>query len=71
MSVAVDQLRDELGAEPSKGLKELDPAEQERLAELLAVARRRQRQELEAAIDQGLGFVPRLARGAVKKALFG
>ncbi|MHB8692278.1 MAG: hypothetical protein ACYDHH_13630 [Solirubrobacteraceae bacterium] len=71
MNDAVDQLRHELGAEPSKGLRELDPTEQERLAELLAIARRRQRRELEAAIDQGLAFVPRLARGAVKKALFG
>jgi hypothetical protein len=71
MSDVVDQLRDELGTEPSMALKRLDAVEQQRLAELLAAARRRQRKELEAAIDQGLGFVPRLARGAVKKALFG
>jgi hypothetical protein len=71
MGDVFDQLRDELGTEPSMALTRLDAVEQQRLAELLAAARRRQRQELEAAIDQGLGFVPRLARGAVKKALFG
>jgi hypothetical protein len=71
MSDSVELLRRELGAEPSEAVRELDGAEQERLAGLIASARKRQHAALEAAIDQGLSFVPRLARGAVKKALFG
>ena len=71
VSDAVEQLTRELGGEPSQALRELDAAEQERLAGLIAAARTRQHAALEAAIDQGLSFVPRIARGAVKKALFG
>jgi hypothetical protein len=71
MGEALDSLRTELGAEPSAALTELDDDAQRRLAALVASARRRQQAELERAIDHGLGFVPRLARGAVKKAMLG
>lgn len=70
MSAPTERLRHELGTEPPPALRRLAPAEQERLAGALASARRRQRRALEQAIDEGLGIVPRLARAAVKKALF-
>ena len=67
----IDELRHQLGGEPSLALTELAPQEQQRLAELIGAARRRQHEALEHAIDNGLGFVPRLARVPVKRALFG
>lgn len=64
-------LRAELRAEPSPAVRALEDDDQRRLAELIRAAGERQQLALEAAIDHGLGFIPRLARGAVKKALFG
>jgi hypothetical protein len=66
---AEDQLRHELGAELPPSLNALSDADRARLAELLAAARSRQARALAQAIDEGLGFVPRLARIAVKRVL--
>jgi hypothetical protein len=62
-------LRRELRAEIPPAIAALSDAEQARLAELLRAARERQRAALERALDDGLGFVPRMLRGPVKKAL--
>jgi hypothetical protein len=69
MSPTTRSLSRELGAEAPEAVRTLSDADQERLAELLGAARRRQGQALSHAIDDGLGFVPRLARVAVKRML--
>ena len=71
MSEPLDELARELGAIPPEPFARLDAAELGRLAELLHAAREQQSRALRAAMDDGLGFVPRVARGAVKRALFG
>jgi hypothetical protein len=65
-----DGLRQELGAELPPAFGELAPADAERLAAMLRDAREQQQRALAQAIDDGLGFVPRLLRGVVRKALF-
>lgn len=64
-------LREELGAEAAKVLESLSDADAERFARLLAEARERERKELRDAAESSLGFVPRFARGTVKKIVFG
>jgi hypothetical protein len=71
MSEPLDELARELGAPPPEHFGRLDSAQLGRLAELLHSARKQQSNALRAAMDDGLGFVPRIARGAVKRALFG
>jgi hypothetical protein len=39
--------------------------------DVLHDAKARQSQELEAAVEQALGVVPRLLRGTIRKVLFG
>jgi hypothetical protein len=63
------RLARELRAELPPAIAGLDAADAERLAELLAGARERQHTALIGAVDDGLGFVPRLLRGPVKRAL--
>ena len=50
-------------------LDRLDEAQQQRLAELFEQARSDQQQRLKQAVDDILGFVPRLLRGPIKKIL--
>jgi hypothetical protein len=69
MTPREDQLRHELGATLPPSVAALSDADRARLAELLATARQRQARALAQAVDEGLGFVPRLARIAVKRAL--
>ncbi len=71
MSGPLDGLRKELGTSPPAAIAALTASEIETLSSLLVSARERQRDALERAVDDGLGFLPRLLRGAVKKALFG
>jgi hypothetical protein len=71
VSGPLDGLRRELGASPPAAIAALDASEIETLCGLLVSAREHQREALERAVDDGLGFMPRLLRGAVKKALFG
>jgi hypothetical protein len=66
-----EALAQELGAAPPPEFERLDPGDLRRLRELLAGRREQQSRDLRDAIDDGLGFVPRLARGAAKRALFG
>jgi hypothetical protein len=67
----VEALRAELGADPPPAVAALAPAHLEALTAALAAARAHQAAALADAMDSGLGFVPRLLRGAVKKVLFG
>jgi hypothetical protein len=71
VSGALDGLRRDLRASPPAAIASLEASEIETLRGLLVSARERQREALERAVDDGLGFLPRLLRGAVKKALFG
>jgi hypothetical protein len=64
-------LKPELGATVPGGLDELSEAELKRFASMLRVAKRRQSEELEVAIDEALEILPRLLRRPVRKILFG
>jgi len=66
-----DQLRSELGAEPPPAIAALGDGELAVLTGALKAARDHQEQALAAATDAGLGFIPRLLRGPVKRILFG
>ena len=60
-------LASELGAEPPPGLLELLTLEElQALAESLAAAKRRQSQALDGALQDALGHVPFIFRGAVE-----
>jgi hypothetical protein len=65
------ELRNELGQAAAEALAALPDADAERFAALLADARRRERQALREATESSLSFVPRFARGAVNKIVFG
>jgi hypothetical protein len=69
MSEALTALQEEIRAVPPAAIAALDPAEVEILNVAVANARARQAEALQAAIDDGLGFLPRLMRAAVKRAL--
>jgi hypothetical protein len=64
-------LREEIWAEPPPAIAALDQSELEVLREAVANARAVQNEALRKAVDDGLGVLPRLLRGAVKRALFG
>ncbi|MDQ6774906.1 MAG: hypothetical protein M3071_01515 [Actinomycetota bacterium] len=70
MSVG-DALEAELGGQPPEGLAALDGAERGAFAGILRDAKERQSRELEAAVEESLGVVPRLLRGTIRKILFG
>lgn len=63
---AVASLAHQLGAEPPTGL-DLPEADVQRLADLIANARREQGEELEASLLKALDIVPRPLRGTVRK----
>ena len=64
-------LRRELGTSPPKFLDELDEAKLHDLAAVLSQARVRQADEVEAAIDRAMRFLPWGLRGTVRKVLIG
>jgi hypothetical protein len=64
-------LRQELGDEAAKALTPLSDADAERFATLLAEAREREAAALRDAAEASLSFVPRFARGTIKKLVFG
>ncbi|MGI8801640.1 MAG: hypothetical protein ACR2KV_05620 [Solirubrobacteraceae bacterium] len=64
-------LEPELGKAIPDGLDELTEEELNGFAEILRVAKRRQSQQLEGAVEEALDIVPRLLRGTVRKMLFG
>jgi hypothetical protein len=68
---ALRELEAELGGRAPEGLKALREADLRAFAALLHDAKVRQSEALEAAIEQSLEIVPRMARGPVRKILFG
>ncbi|MCA1682949.1 MAG: hypothetical protein LC685_03000 [Actinobacteria bacterium] len=64
-------LKPELGGTVPDGLDVLAEDELHGFAGLLRVAKKRQSQELEAAVEEALDIVPRLLRGTIRKILFG
>jgi hypothetical protein len=64
-------LKPELGGSVPTGLEGLTEEELHGFAAAVRVARRRQSEELELAVDQALDIVPRLLRGTIRKILFG
>ncbi len=64
-------LKPELGGSVPDGLDALTEDELDGFATVLRAAKRRQSQELEAAVEQALDIVPRLLRGTIRKILFG
>jgi hypothetical protein len=71
MSDPLAELEHELRAEPPPAIAALTPPELETLYRALADARSAQNEALAKAVDDGLGFLPRIMRGAVKRALVG
>jgi hypothetical protein len=63
-------LERELGGRAPDGLVALGERERAAFAEALRRAKARQSRELDTAIEQALGIVPRLLRGTVRKLLF-
>ena len=65
------KLRSDLGTRLADALEPLGEEEARRLAEAILRARSAERRALREAAEDSLGFVPRFARGAVKKIVFG
>jgi hypothetical protein len=65
------RLESELRASPPAGVHALSHDQLEHLAAAIAQARRRQAAAIAAAGERGLGFIPRLLRGPIRKALGG
>jgi hypothetical protein len=64
-------LEAELGGPAPDGLRALTDAQLSAITEVLAEAKRRQSGALESAVRESLEIVPRMARGPVRKILFG
>jgi hypothetical protein len=64
-------LSEELNAPLPPGIAALPDEHKTVLAGALSAERRRQHDALDQAIEAGLGFLPRLLRTAVRKALLG
>jgi hypothetical protein len=69
MSDPLSALREEIRAPPPPAFAALEQAQLELLQRAVADARARQAAALGKAIDDGLGFLPRMVRMAVKRAL--
>lgn len=69
MSSARTSLESELRDELPPSFAALDDADLERLAGMVRDARHEQRAALEAALEAGLRFIPRLLRGPIKRIL--
>jgi hypothetical protein len=64
-------LREELGPRAAEALASLDDASAEHLMTTIRDARVAERKALQEAAESSLSFVPRFARGTVKKIVFG
>lgn len=71
MTTTRDELERLLGGPLTPGLAALSDKDLDTLATAIADAGRSQKAALADAIDDGLNIVPRVLRGAVRKALFG
>jgi hypothetical protein len=70
-SNGVRALESELGGRAPDGLEALGEAQLRAFTDLLREAKRRQSEALQAATEEALEIVPRMARGPVRKILFG
>jgi hypothetical protein len=68
---AIRALEVELGGRVPDGLHALTADQLRSFTGVLHDAKRRQSQALQSAVDEALEIVPRLARGPVRKILFG
>ena len=68
---ALRALEAELGGPAPDGLATLADAQLRAFTDLLHAAKGRQSQALVTAVEQSLEIVPRVARGSVRKILFG
>jgi hypothetical protein len=64
-------LRRELGEPAAEALSSVSGVEAEHFANLLTEARETERRAMQDAAESSLSFVPRFARGAVKRIVFG
>ncbi|GEM30297.1 hypothetical protein NN3_13040 [Nocardia neocaledoniensis NBRC 108232] len=71
MSDATTVLLTELGGEPADVIAALTPEEAVTVLTLYLKVRQSRRAELETAIDDTLGFLPRLVRIPARKIMFG
>jgi len=71
MDDAVDILEGELGGAVPDGFTQLTDEQLLGLADLLQDARALGQEELQEGLEESLNHVPRLARGSVRKILFG
>ncbi|MEV0686719.1 hypothetical protein AB0I35_22895 [Nocardia sp. NPDC050378] len=71
MSDATSALLAELGGRPSDIVEQLTADEAATVLNLYLTARRQRRVELDRAIDDTLGFLPRLVRIPARKIMFG
>jgi hypothetical protein len=65
----LDELREQLRAEPPSGLGRLAAEDLQHLAEAIRTARSRQAAALERAGDQAFNSVPRLLRGPIRRVM--
>lgn len=69
MSHDAKTLQQRLTGEPPAGIAALPAEDQQRLADAIGAARRRQGTALAAAAEESLRYVPKLLRGPVRKAV--
>lgn len=67
----MSDLSHELRGEPPAGIAALPQEQQTFLARAVAAERGRQHDALDRAIEDGLGFLPRVLRTVVRKTLLG
>jgi len=71
MSATDPRLTQLLGAEPPAGIAALSEADQARVVDLIAGARKKQSRDLAESFEAALKHVPFPIRGLVKKTLLG
>jgi hypothetical protein len=71
MTATDPRLRQLLGTDPPASIAALSKADQERLVEIVAGARKRQSRDLAESFEAALKHVPFPIRGLVRKTLLG
>ena len=71
MTTADPRLTQLLGTQPPPGIAQLSEADQSRLVDLVAGARKKQSRDLDESFEAALKHVPFPIRGLVKKTLLG
>lgn len=65
-----EALRAAIGGEPPDSVAQLDHDAQRALGTLIADSRNRQQQQLGKALEDALGYLPRMLRAPVRRVLF-